>query len=195
MLKCCCCWSSWDRRGLWRCVPWVTGGVSPAIRRVRLGRPWGLSLMWVFSGECISVYQRCRGQCVSSAEAGFREGYSWCSESQQCIPPGVKCAVMWGVGCGKSSFFCWRGNVCLPKSLPCNGNKTKYFRLRLSYQVRARDLIERAKRDLRETWGGLRETWERREREISLNLTNGGTNDRTFWLPELLTEPKICSLS
>ena len=77
----------------------------------------------IFPGQCISVYKRCRGRCVTSAEAGFSEGYSWCAESQQCIPPGVKCAVMWGVGCGKSSFFCWRGNVCLPKSLPCNGNK------------------------------------------------------------------------
>ena len=34
---------------------------------------------------------------------------------------GVKCSVMWGVGCGKSSYFCWRGNVCLPKSVACNG--------------------------------------------------------------------------
>jgi len=81
------------------------------------------------TGECISVYKLCRGRCVTSAEAGFSEGYSWCPESQQCIPPGVKCAVMWGVGCGKSSFFCWRGNVCLPKSLPCNGFCTKYYRL------------------------------------------------------------------
>ena len=35
---------------------------------------------------------------------------------------GAKCAVMWGVGCGRSSYFCWRGNVCLPRSLPCNGD-------------------------------------------------------------------------
>ena len=92
--------------------------------RVSLGdddsAPWCCQ---IFPGECISVYKLCRGRCVTSAEAGFSEGYSWCPESQQCIPPGVKCAVMWGVGCGKSSFFCWRGNVCLPKSLPCNGNK------------------------------------------------------------------------
>ena len=42
---------------------------------------------------------------------------------------GVKCSVMWGVGCGKSSYYCWRGNVCLPKSVPCNGFCTKYYRM------------------------------------------------------------------
>ena len=40
---------------------------------------------------------------------------------------GVKCSVMWGVGCGKSSYFCWRGNVCLPKSVACNGKYKSNF--------------------------------------------------------------------
>ena len=35
---------------------------------------------------------------------------------------------MWGVGCGKSSYFCWQGNVCLPKSVPCNGYCTQYYK-------------------------------------------------------------------
>ena len=72
-------------------------------------------------GSCISVFSRCAGVCFSSAP-GLVPGYSWCSESQQCLPHGIKCRVLWGVGCGKSSYFCWRGNVCLPKSIPCNGN-------------------------------------------------------------------------
>lgn len=128
ILKCCYNWWSYSsnrcRARLWRCVPWATGGVSREMGRVSLGDD-DSAPRWcqIFPGECISVYKLCRGRCVTSAEAGFSEGYSWCPESQQCIPPGVKCAVMWGVGCGKSSFFCWRGNVCLPKSLPCNGNK------------------------------------------------------------------------
>ena len=71
-------------------------------------------------GECISVFSLCGGWCFSSAP-GLVPGYSWCEESQQCLPHGIKCRVLWGVGCGDESYFCWRGNVCLPKSIPCNG--------------------------------------------------------------------------
>ena len=109
---------------------------------------------------------------MTSVEAGFREGYSWCAESQQCIPPGVKCAVMWGVGCGKSSFFCWRGNVCLPKSLPCNGKSlsdklpvsedilgfcTKHYRLSVSSscQFDPELVIPQPRTEVRRTSGTL----------------------------------------
>ena len=56
------------------------------------------------------------------------ERYAWCEESQQCIMQRVRCSIMWGVGCGKSSYFCWQGNVCLPKSVPCNGYCTQYYK-------------------------------------------------------------------
>ena len=72
------------------------------------------------TSSCISLHSPCHGVCW--------ERYVWCEESQQCIMHKVKCSIMWGVGCGKSSYFCWQGNVCLPRSVPCNGYCTKHYR-------------------------------------------------------------------
>ena len=50
------------------------------------------------TSSCISLHSPCHGECW--------ERYAWCEESQQCIMARVKCSIMWGVGCGKSSYFC-----------------------------------------------------------------------------------------
>ena len=83
---------------------------------------------WSCKDSCISIFSPCSGLCFSPYPGGER--YAWCEESQQCIMQGVRCSIMWGVGCGKSSYFCWQGNVCLPRSVTCNGYCTKHYKRR-----------------------------------------------------------------
>ena len=62
------------------------------------------------------------------------------------------------------------------------GTKTRRSILGSVCPSKVRELRERAKRDLRETWEGS---------ESSRQVWTGRTNGRRLWLLELLTEPKI----
>ena len=69
-------------------------------------------------GVCLSMFTQCDGTCFTSSTPGT--SFFWCGESGQCLPPRSKCTVLSGDGCGPDSYFCWTGNVCQPRTIPCN---------------------------------------------------------------------------